>query len=260
MIQFAHLLTSFPAVNGLLILGDMGFLKAKAGGEWSEDIRLIHNVEGSTTETFTIKPNELCKYLQEDAEIVKITLCRTHSELLMDLIRLISFTNLVDVLMTKDPFEVKEDEMEKIINEFDDVGHHAYVVLQAGERYISFDKHSTGITVQISDKEDFVKKKIANEDRKKSEFTNKADEINFLDIVSKSDKRIKDLISLLITEDVFNAGYHLLSGNHCKQFAALIFNHFTKDKDIRYEWKIREISFKKKIYQAWVNVFLKRSE
>ena len=114
------------------------------------------------------------------------------------------------------------------------VVYHAFVVLKLKDYYISFDKHDTGLTIQVSDEKDYVLSNFRNEPRYG---------VPELIIEDDSNKKLKDLIHFYVEKDFVAEQYNSYTGVHCKKFAGDIFKEAAKLKD--YNWEKVEILAKK---------------
>ena len=121
--------------------------------------------------------------------------------------------------------------VEKIVN-MTEPGYHAFVYLQVGDRHISLEKLSDGLTIQVSKDRSDVLLKFSGNPRG-----------GVLKIIAdKGNMNITDFIEFIVQKQFINEGYNPLTGNHCKRFAQDVFDKAANVK--HYEYKSEEMKLK----------------
>ena len=103
--------------------------------------------------------------------------------------------------------------------------YHAYVILKIGGQYVSLEKHSDSLTIQISDDVDDVSLKLRGKPR-----------CGAPELIVKEEGNIslKRLTKFIVDSDFVHEGYSIIDGNHCKQFAERIFKKVALSS--KYDW------------------------
>ena len=166
---------------------------------WTPTVTVIEYADGSPVKT-SVPANELQ--------------CNTLQKLLNRSLDPDGTNETIDaVAVYWTPLE-KESIGAKVIN-VTNIVYHGYVYLQVEDRYISFDKHVSGITIQVSKDRDDVLKKCEGRPRKG---------VPAIIIADNGAIKVRELTKFFAQKRFFNEGYNAFTGNHCKQFTKEIFD------------------------------------
>ena len=108
--------------------------------------------------------------------------------------------------------------------------YHAYVILKVKGHYVSLEKHSDSLTIQISEEIDDVLGKF------RGHYRLGVPKLIVEDRGNITVMRLKDFI---VDSKLAHEAYNLLKGNHCKKFAKDIFDEVALRN--KYNWKEEEI-------------------
>ena len=108
--------------------------------------------------------------------------------------------------------------------------YHAYVILKINRHYVSLEKHSDSLTIQISEDVDDVLRKLRGCPRHG---------VPEMIVEDKGNIRVKHLKDFFVDSDFMREGYNVFEGNHCKKFAEDIFEEVAASH--RYDWKEEEL-------------------
>ena len=103
--------------------------------------------------------------------------------------------------------------------------YHAYIYLQIGDRHISFDKHSDGLTIQVSKERYHVLFMLGGNTR-----NGRPEEI----VADNSHTTVRELVDFFVQRDFINEGYSVWYGKHSMRFAKDIFDKIAAVKS--YDW------------------------
>ena len=107
--------------------------------------------------------------------------------------------------------------------------YHAYVILKINGQYVSLEKHSDSLTIQIS--EDLANVLLKLRENPRSDVPEPI-------VEDRGDVNVSYLRDFIVNSEFVHEGYNVLNGNHCKKFAKGIFDEVALSQ--KYHWEEEE--------------------
>ena len=198
--------------------------------KWKPGIYLVNHIGGIPLPT--IIPGDLCA--DEFKDILNFYLDPDGTNVTID-----------TIAVYRTPLE--GDSIGKKVLNWTKPGYHGYVCLRVKVkdrwRYFSLDKHTDGLSIQVSKERNDVLLKFRGNPR-----NGVPEEI----IADKGSIKVRELTNFIVKKSFIKEGYNAWKGNHCKQFSKDIFDEVATVS--RYYWEGDERKLKLKAVLSFVSV------